>query len=59
MKRLLLVTIDMPRNDVEFSRLFVELFAFEIDSLLYSLLGNQPKLDSPVYSSLGNHFGHL
>jgi hypothetical protein len=34
-KQLLLVHIDMPVNDFEFNRIFVELFMFVIDSAVY------------------------
>ncbi len=39
-KQLLLVRIGMPRNDFEFSRIFVELFLFVIDSSAMSTPGS-------------------
>ncbi len=45
-KHLLIVSLDTPRKDFEFFRIFEE---FVIDSPVYSLPGGR---DSPVYSSV-------
>jgi hypothetical protein len=47
-RHLLLVPLDTPRKELEFVRIFEELFEFVIDSPMYSLQGS---LDSSVYSS--------
>jgi hypothetical protein len=50
-KQLLLVPLNMARQDFKFFRIFEELFEFVIDTPVYSLPGSR---DSPVYSSPGS-----
>ena len=56
-KQLLLVPVDMPRNDFEFVRIFVEIFEFVIDSPVMNTPGS--RLESLRWGNFFKHKSHV